>query len=67
LLVISTENDGIFLVRYAPDGEFAGDTWHQTIDEAKRQATFEYGELVGPWTAIPSDVQDIASFMNRPS
>jgi hypothetical protein len=36
-----TEN-GFFLVRFTATGDFAGDTWHATLDEAKEQATFEF-------------------------
>ena len=32
-----------FLIRYGERNEFAGDTWHQTIEEAKGQAKFEFG------------------------
>ena len=32
-----------FMFRYTADGEFCGDTWHETWAEALRQAKFEYG------------------------
>lgn len=32
---------GVLLVRYGRGG-FAGDTWHATVDEAKRQAEVEF-------------------------
>jgi hypothetical protein len=31
-------------MRYDALEDFAGDTWHLTIDEAKQQAEFEYGD-----------------------
>src|SRR5438132_9574654 len=44
-----SESRGWLLVRYTLDGTFAGDTWHETIDDAKNQAAFEYGDAVGDW------------------
>lgn len=41
--VVIEEQEGAFsLLRYTRSGEFAGDTWHLTLDEAKAQAEFEY-------------------------
>ncbi|MFO1187379.1 MAG: hypothetical protein U1E87_07995 [Alphaproteobacteria bacterium] len=39
----------MFLYRIAKDREFAGDTWRETIEEAKEQAQFEYGDAVSEW------------------
>jgi hypothetical protein len=44
------------LYRYTADGTFAGDTWHQSLDDAKGQADFEYGKALGSWQQIPEDV-----------
>lgn len=62
VLVIEFRSDGIFLMRYADDGCFAGDTWHQSLEEAQLQAVDEYGDRVGEWRTIPSDVQDRGAF-----
>jgi hypothetical protein len=43
------------LFRYSADGEFAGDTWHDTLDEAKRQAAFECEIREADWRPEPSD------------
>ncbi len=37
------------LYRYRDDGAFCGDTWHETLQDAKNQATFEYGILESAW------------------
>jgi hypothetical protein len=65
VLVIDTRADGIFLDRYDEDGEEAGDTWHQSVEEAKKQADTEYGENAGPWTEVPEDESDLIAFALR--
>jgi hypothetical protein len=40
---------GFLLVRYSASGEFVGDTWHVTVDEAKQQAKFEFEIDVADW------------------
>ncbi|MRH01198.1 hypothetical protein [Xanthomonas sontii] len=32
-----------FLYRYTATGQFCGDTWHENLDAAFQQASFEYG------------------------
>ena len=62
LLVIKVRSDGIFLHRYAADRSCAGDTWRRTIDEAKEQVTFEYGEVLSAWKEAPFDIADVCAF-----
>ena len=63
VLVIEQESEGsIFLYRMTRTGEPSGDTWHQSIDDAKHQAEYEYGEVLGEWRAIPEDVTDSRGF-----
>jgi hypothetical protein len=62
VVVIKEDPDGIFLYRYTEDGSVVGDTWHQSVDEAKEQASFEYGELLNEWREVPSDVSDPVAF-----
>jgi len=38
-----------FLDRFAEDGRSVGDTWHQSIDEAREQAEDEYGDALSAW------------------
>ena len=42
---ISIEAGGTscFMYRYTRTGEFCGDTWHATLDDAVAQAQFEFG------------------------
>lgn len=47
-----------FLIRYAADGEFYGDTWHENAAHAREQAAFEFEGVLGPWIAMPSGTPD---------
>lgn len=51
-LILVPRREGYFLIRFTADGRYAGDTWHQTIEEAKRQAEFEYGITEDAWEAV---------------
>lgn len=56
---------GLILYRYTALGEPAGDTWHRDVGEAMAQATYEYAESLGPWTAVADEVADLAEFALR--
>ena len=47
-----TGTGNFFLLRYGLKDEFAGDTWHQTLDEAKEQAEFEFGVAKSDWEVV---------------
>jgi hypothetical protein len=55
------------LVRHAADGDFAGDTWHPSLEEAMAQARAEYGLAASAWVVLPADVSDLAAFARRQS
>lgn len=63
VLLIEERPDGFYLMGYAADGTFAGDTWHQNLEEAQAQATFAYDGYLGPWNPIPADVEDPATYV----
>lgn len=42
VLMIVRNRDAFYLLRFLSSGDEVGDTWHQTIDEARRQADLEY-------------------------
>jgi hypothetical protein len=46
---IVIENDEFWLFRLDEEGECVADTLHFTLDEAKRQANFEYGITSDEW------------------
>jgi len=62
LIVIEEKPDGVFLFRFSTDGQVVGDTWHMTVEEAKHQAQFEFGDLLSDWKSVPADVEDVVSF-----
>ena len=65
ILVLESRPDGIFLDRFSGAGEEAGDTWHQSIDDAKAQALSEYRDDLGPWTEVPVSEDDPVAFALR--
>lgn len=64
LLIEQREND-IFLFRFTKEGDYAGDTWHQSVEEAKKQAKFEYNVSVDSWQKIPSDVKNVGLYLQN--
>lgn len=62
--VVLAEGDGasVMLYRYRCDGEFCGDTWHTSLEEAHEQAEYEYGTALGPWLPVPKDVADAREY-----
>ncbi len=71
LLVIEEDNEGVFIYRYNAHGEFAGDTWHDTLAKAQDQVTFEFPTARLEWVTVPDHVEDAVSFAmshgNKPS
>jgi hypothetical protein len=61
-LVIEEDPDGVFLYRYGARGEFVGDTWHMNLDDAKHQASYEYGDSVKGWADVPAEIEDVVLF-----
>jgi hypothetical protein len=62
VLLIEARADGVFLERFTVNSAFGGDTWHETVEDAKRQAVFEYAEAVGEWHDVPDTVGDAAEY-----
>jgi hypothetical protein len=65
VVVIESRPDGIFLDRFDESGASVGDTWHESIDDAKAQALAEYAENLGPWTSVPTSQEDAVVFALR--
>lgn len=61
-VVLEENKDGVFLYRYGARGESLGDTWHLSIEDAKHQAKFEFGERAEKWTEIPAEVESIVAY-----
>ena len=52
LLEIKEQADGIFLYHIFSNGRVNGDTWHQTLEDAKHQANFQFGNFLTKWENI---------------
>lgn len=65
ILVITERADGVVLDRLAEDGAEAGDTWHTSVEDAKEQAIYEYGEKVIGWLPMPEGVTDVIQWLRR--
>jgi hypothetical protein len=51
------EQEGAFyLLRLDGDGRCIADTWHETVEGAKAQASFEYGIEESDWKKIENGV-----------
>jgi len=48
-LELQPDESGFLLVYRSKDGSIQGDTWHQSIDEAQRQAHFQFGIAPSTW------------------
>jgi len=55
-LVIDETGDGVFLHRFSKENVEVGDTWHKTVEDAKEQAHFEYGDALGSWEPFADDL-----------
>jgi len=63
VLIIADDDPGAMLFRYTTHGDFAGDTWHPTVEAAREQAEDEYGEaLLLPWMDVPDEIKDAHGF-----
>ena len=58
LLLEATDDAGVMLFRWTSSGDFGGDTWHESLEDAKHQAEYEYGSSLGNWVEVPEDVKD---------
>jgi hypothetical protein len=52
---ISEESEGFYLYHYNSDGECIADTWHESIEDAKEQAKFEFGILNDDWKPMENN------------
>jgi hypothetical protein len=64
LLLIEETPEGVFLYQNVLNGPVY-DTWHQTIDEAKQQATFQFEVPAGAWAVVPAEIADSIKFARK--
>ena len=49
---ISEEDGAFYLLHFDAEGTCFADTWHATLEDAKRQADFEFGISSAEWTSV---------------
>jgi hypothetical protein len=49
------DDPGYYLLYLDEHGHEQTDTWHQSLDDAHHQATFEFGVQPQEWTVLQSD------------
>ena len=63
ILLVGDADPGAMLFRYTAHGEFGGDTWHASEEDARAHAVFEYGDaLLLPWMEVPDEIADAHRF-----
>ena len=62
ILLISGPDPGAMLFRYTAHGEFGGDTWHPSLENAREQVDYEYEGSLGEWVHVPPDVDDAHAY-----
>lgn len=62
VIVLEGEEGSFMLNRFTNKKEPVGDTWHQTIDDAKHQAEYEYGDALGEWKQVPTGIVDAVEY-----
>jgi hypothetical protein len=63
VVLLVSDNDGsAMLFRYTVHGEFAGDTWHPTVDVAREHAIYDYSDALDAWIEVPNDVPDAHAY-----
>lgn len=65
VVLLVPDGDSAMLFRYTAYGEAAGDTWHASVVAARQQAADEYGESLGEWVDVPTEVADAHLFAVR--
>lgn len=58
VLLIHESYGQIFIDRLTPDGTFAGNTWHETVEQAKAEAEDEYPGLLSHWLPVPPEISN---------
>jgi hypothetical protein len=65
VLVVSEDDSSAMVFRYTAHGEFGGDTFHTSLDDAKEETEAEYDDALLPWEEVPEDVADAHVFAVR--
>ena len=63
VVLIEDDGDSAMCYRYAGNGGFGGDTWHESLEDALSQLEFEYGAAVGDWREVPAGVENAHAYV----
>jgi hypothetical protein len=58
IVVVVQVPNGFLLNRFLRSGEYVGDTWHASLDDAFEQARLELGVQLTAWIDIPDGIDD---------
>lgn len=62
ILLVTDGDPGAMLFRYTAQGEFAGDTWHPSAEDAREHAIYDYSDALGEWIDVPNDVENAHAY-----
>jgi hypothetical protein len=62
VLLQAGDGPGAMLYRYTARGDFAGDTWHESVAAAKEAALYEYRDSLARWVEVPADAADAHAY-----
>jgi hypothetical protein len=66
LLIEGDELGHAMMYRYAANGDFAGDSWYESVAMAQESAISEYGNgIVGSWNVVPTSEPDAHEYAIR--
>jgi hypothetical protein len=63
LLIEESEREDALLIGYESGSEFSGDTWHESVEEAKLAAADRYGVALEEWQDVPPDAEGAVAFV----
>ena len=65
VLLVSEDDRSAMVFRYTAYGEFGGDTYHPSVEDAKDETEAEYADALLEWEDVADDVGDAHAFAVR--
>jgi hypothetical protein len=63
IVMYPAAEQGLFLERFTDAGAVAGGTWHETEQDARDQAAWEYGERLRRWIDLAEGTTGLADLV----
>lgn len=54
---------GVYLYRFLANGDCLNDTWHESVEDAKAAAHYEYENYIHGWQNIPDEIDDMVKYV----